>query len=82
MSMDRAALLERTRNSIADSERRIVRQREIIEELEAERRDTTGQQLILELFEDLQSAYATVRDRLLEARGDRAMSQDDSAQSA
>jgi hypothetical protein len=80
--MDRAALLERTRNSIADSERRIVRQREIIEELEAERRDTTGQQLILELFEDLQSAYATVRDRLLEARSDLAMSQDDSAQSA
>ena len=82
MSMDRAALLERTRNSIADSERRIVRQREIIEELEADRRDTTGQQLILELFEDLQSAYATVRDRLLEARSDLAMSQDDSAQSA
>jgi hypothetical protein len=80
--MDRAALLERTRNSIADSERRIVRQREIIEELEADRRDTTGQQLILELFEDLQSAYATVRDRLLEARSDLAMSQDDSAQSA
>ena len=41
MSVDRAALLQRTRHNIADSERRIARQLEIIGELRAERRDTT-----------------------------------------
>jgi hypothetical protein len=65
--MDRAALqthLARTENNIIEGEQRIARQRAVILELESESRDTTGDTLLLELFQDLQSAYVTVRDRL------------------
>ena len=65
--MDRTALqahLARTESNIVEGEQRIARQRDVIVGLEAQHRDTTGDALLLELFQDLQSAYVTVRDRL------------------
>ena len=65
--MDRASLqshLARTESNIVEGEQRITRQRAVILELESESRDTTGDAMLLDLFQDLQSAYVTVRDRL------------------
>jgi hypothetical protein len=74
--MNRDALLThlaRTEENIAEGERRIARQRQVIAQLQAEQRDTTGDPLLLELLQDLQSAYLTVRRRIrdeLEKQGD------------
>jgi hypothetical protein len=56
--------LARTEANITEGEERIARHRQLIADLTAEGRDTTGAIALLELLQDLQAAYLMVRKRL------------------
>jgi hypothetical protein len=78
--MDRPSIetrLARTEANITEGEERISRQRQLIADLRAEGRDTTGAIALLELLQDLQAAYMTVRERLRSEIGVQAESERD-----
>jgi hypothetical protein len=65
--MDRAVIqehLQRARAHVAEGERHIGRQREIVEELERDGHDTELARELLATLQEVQEAHIALRDRL------------------